>query len=1759
MINRWVNNSISLWLVFWMAWSPLLAVADVPVPSADFSPDDGGLTRIIVNASGQVGQDMIIEQPHEFNTYNWDSFDIGEHDSVHFDQVSDSASALNYIHQNGASQIFGRLTADGNIYLVNQNGIVFGETALVNVGSLVASSLNIDAELLKNNGLVNSMDQELPLFQGVAQTDKGDFPDDPEMWTIKVSGSISVAEGAQIASNDGGRVVLAGSQVTNDGYISSPDGQVVLVATGESEVKIPDLSLDELKVLAEISDADFTRDQLTEDHVETIIKNLQLEKNHEAYFAVSTDPDLRGLLVEINAGDLAEVTNNGTVLTERGNITLLGRAINQNGVLRATTSVDVNGTIRLLARDQVAARNPNRTDYDQLYWGALAADKLDENGEEKAADEILELNFKGGSFAYMVPQRTGSVTFGTGSVTEVAADSETAQKAVPDAQTQFSSIIDVMGNDITLESDAVVKAQSGIVQMAAVQDPSQKNGEAFSSADTSITLEDGAVIDVSGSIDTVLDMSRNVLEIDLRTNELRDSPNQRDGVLFGETVLVDLRGNRQEIAIADISAAIENTPRTLSERLSEGGQVSLISNGTVDFQEGATVDVSGGEVAYRSGFISETRLVAENGQVVDISDADPLETYVAVLGENDRFNSRWGVVESFDSFTAGSGGNFVQGYVEGADAGSLNVITKHYQSGGQLLADTVVSPYQRESNSVSGGSFDLNLALSNSGISHISIVTEEEFHEKRESDPGLQEINTVYIADSFFSNTANSHQLASSGDFTVSESAAINLDGGGSFKAKSFDTLTIAGDIGNVGGSVSLEADRKISVLDPETNELIGADVDPFSNVILENSAVIDTSGVWVNDNPVLSNSSLNQASFVNAGDISVKASGSIVAVVGDNDVSAQLLANGGAHRFSNGSIVAGEGGDISLAAGNFEDNADAGLLIDNNKDNLIDLNLESYSLSQGGVLSLTDRQVQIGGEHNENALTLASEQFTKGGFSGFDITAGENGVQFVGQVDSSSSLLLQTENYQLPGRDRITDLGNRLSGIATGAKLSEFASTELLHESLRQQVDLNVRTSLTNNTEDASITVGEGVSIETVPGSNITFVSNDSIDFAGQIRNFGGDVEFNLAKNAEIYDDSQAIRLHNSSEIDVSAIAIERIPDRTPEPEFVAYDAGDIRLIAERGYLLAEGGGEQPLLRANGASYEFYNSESFQSQQAQSFSGQEAALDAGSIRLQAAEGILFDGALEARAASSSFRGGSLEIVLNANNRFGGEQPQLATANFTDHALTISIEGPDQTSIGRVSADLLNSNQLSEDITTLENTDVGTAYVNTQFAENGGFDNLTMRAINSFGISSGVSDPTSVATIRFDTESSLSVANRLIMDSPTVQVGDINAQVESNYLAIGTESMESRVTRTQDVELDGSGSFNASANFIDLSGSSAFSDADNVSFSSANDIRLLGRTNESLSSETGQVISVSENEFTTGSLTVYGDLALGASQITPTTGTTFDIDLAKPGATLTTVSTGDSAPVLSAQGVINITASNFVHGGVIKAPFGQVNVTANESISLQGGSVISVSGEGQLVPFGEVLGDGQWVYTHRGPSEQGEEANNLVNELRDKRVSLDGASVEFSEGATIDISGGGDLLAYEFVPGLGGSEDNLLENVNPESFVVIPAYGTSTSGEWGVYDSFISGNSDFSIGQTVYLNGAGSLPAGEYAVLPARYALLPGAYLVTPSGNAGDTFAGMSTERIDGANVVAGKFGDAGIDTEDALWTPFLVEAGSVA
>jgi len=161
----------------------------------------------VISGTASIGQsngNTTINQSTPKATINWQGFSIGTGETVTFKQPNASAITLNRVIGNERSVIDGALNANGRVFLVNSNGVLFGKGSQVNTAGLIASTLNISDDDFKADNYV--------------------FKGSPSSGSVISLGSINVA--------DGGYVALLGRQVDNQGSIKAKKG-VVALSSGE--------------------------------------------------------------------------------------------------------------------------------------------------------------------------------------------------------------------------------------------------------------------------------------------------------------------------------------------------------------------------------------------------------------------------------------------------------------------------------------------------------------------------------------------------------------------------------------------------------------------------------------------------------------------------------------------------------------------------------------------------------------------------------------------------------------------------------------------------------------------------------------------------------------------------------------------------------------------------------------------------------------------------------------------------------------------------------------------------------------------------------------------------------------------------------------------------------------------------------------------------------------------------------------------------------------------------------------------------------------------------------------------------------------------------------------------------------------------------------------------------------------------------------------------------------------------------------------
>ena len=156
----------------------------------------------------QDGKNMTVQQNSQRMAIDWTKFDIAKDETVRYAQPDRNAISLNRVTGGQQSVIAGNLNANGNVILVNPNGVVFTKNSSVDVGGLVASTARLNDEAMKNFG--NGKDS-LGL-------------------SLDKDSTAAVINEGQIKAQ-GGLVALHAANVENKGTITNEGGTIAIAAT----------------------------------------------------------------------------------------------------------------------------------------------------------------------------------------------------------------------------------------------------------------------------------------------------------------------------------------------------------------------------------------------------------------------------------------------------------------------------------------------------------------------------------------------------------------------------------------------------------------------------------------------------------------------------------------------------------------------------------------------------------------------------------------------------------------------------------------------------------------------------------------------------------------------------------------------------------------------------------------------------------------------------------------------------------------------------------------------------------------------------------------------------------------------------------------------------------------------------------------------------------------------------------------------------------------------------------------------------------------------------------------------------------------------------------------------------------------------------------------------------------------------------------------------------------------------------------------
>ena len=495
--------------------------------SAAANPSGHSVRHGEVNIAG--GTHAVIQQLTDRAIVDWQSFSVGLGESVQFLQPSQLSVILNRVTGVDPSLIQGQLTANGNVFLINPNGILFGPTSVVNVGGLVASSLNItDQDFLAGN---------YNFFQDQNQA------------------LAAVVNQGQITITDAGYAVLVAPTVINEGTIVARTGNVVLASGEQATLNLDGRDLVHFSLSGEVSDGTvlLAPGMLSE----TIAQTLGVPSTRRAdqltqmpdgsYRLVSSS----GTLVQAGtvSADGRDHANAGNVLLDSADYTLL-----TGGSLTSASGVGVNssaGEVRVLSN--MEGGPPGLTTFQE---GATIAARGGESGDagfiEVSGNQVKlegELDFT------RVDGRGGTFLLDPGNTRIV----ETAGSESGITYVEVNDILDLInsGTLYDLQSSGFIELETDIV----------------STGSGSLTLDATLVEDENNG--TYIDLGNHDIDIGGAL-----TLKATDDILIGSGTIVADRGFEADAGgkITITGATIDTQNQAGSE---DGGHVHLTAGGDV--------------------------------------------------------------------------------------------------------------------------------------------------------------------------------------------------------------------------------------------------------------------------------------------------------------------------------------------------------------------------------------------------------------------------------------------------------------------------------------------------------------------------------------------------------------------------------------------------------------------------------------------------------------------------------------------------------------------------------------------------------------------------------------------------------------------------------------------------------------------------------------------------------------------------------------------------------------------------------------------------------------------------------------------------------------------------------------------------------------------------------------------------------------------------------------------------------------------------
>lgn len=1063
----------------------LLGLSAVVVAHADPAPNalpTGGQVVRGDAALQSLGSRLDITQRTDRVVLDWQSFDIGRDATVSFSQPSSAAVALNRVLSADPSEIFGRLSSNGQVFLSNPNGVLIGSDARVDVGGLVATSMRI--------GLDDFMSGNYRFTQG----------------------SGAVVNRGEVHAAEGGLLALMAPEVRNEGILSARLGTIALAA-GEAvtlqidgarnvAVQVDPAQIDVLLENRNLIDASGGRVLLSASAAERLLETAIPGANGATELVVSNGTaqliDVAGTIraggITVDGGRVGVTRVGGTLdaasESHGGEISVTGDKIwiDSGALLTANgghSGQQIGGGGRVIVKADSAAQ----------IDGTLTA----RGGEHGGDGGFIEtsggwLDLESVPDAGAPAGQAGTWLIDPYNITVQAMGANTSVGSSPNwASSADSAILLTSSVESALNAGTSVSittgaggSQGGDITVA---DPISKTagGAASLSFNAHRDIKVNAAI---GSTNGALSLSFNA-----------DTNNDLAGAIIVAGNLTTLGGS---IDFLDGTVVAGSSALTINTSGGAGGNVNFGGQAFLSNAQGVTIATGGGNVTFSSlldsgnsyALVSSTsswtaaRTAASSGTGLNVGDTflatitSPLEMSQAAAAAN--YASSW--IGGSDAAVEGTW-RWVTGPEGLEDGGQGRVFTIGNRPGATpVLAGfvgvngTYVNWNSGEPND-SNGEDSLQLGFGPAGQWNDFPVTALQPHVRETVlAPSPLTINAGSGGITFGGNVGANKAL---GTLTLNNTGNVNLNA---------NTVNVFGDI-DLNGSGSV-------VIGPTNSPTLFAD----DGVIHVNRNIVKNAGA--------------DASLELRADGAIALASGVGIVASSNKLNVTLNsdrdgAGGGAISLASGATINSNGGNVTLRGGS----ASLGAVVDPTTD------------SAGFLSTLTATGASGNGSHGIN---LNGASIVAGGGNVELRGVGSNGFRGVNLVNGASIATTGTGTVALHGVGgaslaesdgvQITESGTavstqdgelRIQGLGRGGNLSRGIEVDTPGTSSSTTLSTVNGNMVLRGVSEATGTLDQGIMVEVFGSAETTGTGN--IDFAGRGGGAGNGTGVHLLNNAVV------------------------------------------------------------------------------------------------------------------------------------------------------------------------------------------------------------------------------------------------------------------------------------------------------------------------------------------------------------------------------------------------------------------------------------------------------------------------------------------------------------------------------------------------------------------------------------------------------------------------------------------------------------------